>query len=105
MFHPVPVSRIWCFFGSAPKLLQGPSDRERLSAHSEILVLQERLGISYKDAAHRLYMAELEGVKRDQAFYKAFSDLESSTKRTLEMAYNTINAIEREKSEDKEDKW
>ncbi|KAF8805545.1 hypothetical protein BYT27DRAFT_7212916 [Phlegmacium glaucopus] len=44
----------------------GSSDRERLAAHSEVLALQERLGISYKDAAHQLYMAELEGIKAEQ---------------------------------------
>jgi hypothetical protein len=59
-----------------------------------VLVLQERLGISYKDAAHRLYMAELERVKRDQKMYTAFASLEVSTKMTLQMAYNTISAID-----------
>jgi len=73
---------------------QGSSDRERLAAHSEVLVLQERLGISYKDAAHRLYMAELERVKRDQSMYKAFAGLGSSTKKTLEMAYKAISTID-----------
>ena len=46
---------------------------KRLTAHSEVLVLQERLGISYKDAAHHLYMAKLERVKRDKMMYKAFT--------------------------------
>ncbi|KAF8798381.1 hypothetical protein BYT27DRAFT_7218606 [Phlegmacium glaucopus] len=48
----------------------GSSDCECLLAHSEVLALQERLGISYKDAAHQLYMAELEGVKTEQKIYK-----------------------------------
>jgi len=39
-------------------------------------------------------MAELERVKRDQSFYKAFASLEGSTKKTLEMAYTAINSIE-----------
>jgi hypothetical protein len=65
-----------------------------LSAHSEVIALQARLGISYKDAAHRLYMAELESVKTEQKFYKAFASLEGSTKKTLEMAYTAINSIE-----------
>jgi hypothetical protein len=59
-----------------------------------VLVLQERLGISYKDAAHRLYMAELERVKRDQKMYTAFASLDVSTKKTLQMAYDTISAID-----------
>jgi len=41
-------------------------------------------------------MAELEKVKRDQSFYKAFASLEKSTKTTLERAYNLINVIESE---------
>ncbi|KAF8799823.1 hypothetical protein BYT27DRAFT_7217374 [Phlegmacium glaucopus] len=68
----------------------GSSDRERLAAHSEVLALQERLGISYKDAAHRLYMAELEGIKAEQKMYKAFTSLQSSTETTLQMAYQSI---------------
>ena len=63
-------------------------------AHSEVLVLQERLGISYKDAAHHLYMAELERVKRDKMMYKAFASLEKSTKKTLEMAFKSISDID-----------
>jgi hypothetical protein len=39
-------------------------------------------------------MAELERVKRDQEMYKAFAGLEGSTMKTLEMAYNTISAID-----------
>ena len=63
-------------------------------AHSEDLVLQERLGISYKDAAHRLYMAKLERVKRDKMMYKAFTSLEKSMKKTLEMAFKSISNID-----------
>lgn len=74
--------------------LKGSSDRERLEAHSEILALQQRLGLSYKDAAHRLYMAELEKVKRDKMMYKAFSNLEKSIKKTLEMSLKSIGEIE-----------
>jgi len=39
-------------------------------------------------------MAELERVKRDQMMYKAFASLENSTKKTLEMAFKSISAIE-----------
>jgi hypothetical protein len=39
-------------------------------------------------------MAELERVKRDKVMYKSFATLEGSTKKTLEMAYNTISAID-----------
>ena len=59
-------------------------------------MLQEWLGISYKDAAHRLYMAELEKVKMDQKMFKAFASLESSTRKTLEMAVKSISTIDEE---------
>ena len=45
-------------------------------------------------AAHCLYMAELERVKRDKMMYKAFASLEKSTKKTLEMAFLSISNID-----------
>ncbi|KAF8811076.1 hypothetical protein BYT27DRAFT_7018481, partial [Phlegmacium glaucopus] len=56
--------------------LEGSSDWERLSAHAEVLALQERLGISYKNASHRLYMAELERLKSDEKMHTAFVNLQ-----------------------------
>lgn len=38
-----------------------------MGLHAEIVELRDQLGISYKDAAHRLYMAELERVKKTDA--------------------------------------
>lgn len=43
-------------------------------------------------------MTELERVKSDQKLFKAFEGLDRSTKNTLEMAYNTINAIDRKET-------
>ncbi len=37
---------------------KGLSEREALVIHAEIKALKDRFGLSYKDAAHRLYMAE-----------------------------------------------
>ena len=45
---------------------QGLSDREALTLHSEIKALQDRLGLSYKDAAHRLYMSEVEKLRMEK---------------------------------------
>ncbi|KAF9521253.1 hypothetical protein CPB83DRAFT_900935 [Crepidotus variabilis] len=36
----------------------GLTERELLMLHAEVLALQQQLGISYKDAAHRLYLGE-----------------------------------------------
>jgi len=42
--------------------------------HAEVLVaLQTRLGISYKDATHCLFMAEVERVKKADAAGHSFS--------------------------------
>ncbi|KAF4618025.1 hypothetical protein D9613_011581 [Agrocybe pediades] len=46
------------------------SNHERLNLHAEVLALQERLGISYKDACHRLYLAEIE---KNKAFRDSLS--------------------------------
>ena len=93
----MPLTFWWvtcqCLLATADSLY-GSSDRKHLSAHAEILALQERLGLSYKDAAHRLYIAELERVKRDRMMFKAFSNFEKSTKKTLEMALKSLGNIE-----------
>jgi hypothetical protein len=39
-------------------------------------------------------MAELERVKRDKMMFNAFSNLEKSTKKTLEMALISLGEIE-----------
>jgi hypothetical protein len=38
-------------------------------------VLQETLGISYKDAAHQLFMAEVEQIKKADSSAKSFDDI------------------------------
>lgn len=37
-----------------------------MNLHAEVKALQETLGISYKDAAHRLYMAEVNKMKAEK---------------------------------------
>jgi hypothetical protein len=51
------------------------SDQEHLTLHAEVLALQDKLGISYKDASHRLYLAEMERLKVADEKYKAFKNL------------------------------
>ena len=43
---------------------QGPSQQELLILYAEIQALQSKLGITYKDATHRLFMTEVERVKQ-----------------------------------------
>lgn len=44
-----------------------------MTLHSKIKGLQDHLGLSYKDAVHRLYMAELERLQVADEAAKAFS--------------------------------
>ena len=43
--------------------------------HAEVEALQKTLGISYKDAAHRLFMTEIERVKKADSAAKGYSAL------------------------------
>lgn len=60
-----------------------------------MIALQDRLGISYKDAAHRLYMAEVERMKVDEKMHKAFTNAQISSQQALERAYNSIREVEK----------
>jgi len=57
-----------------PKI-QGPSQQELFLLHAEVEALQTILGISYKDAAHRLFMAKVEQVQKGNSTVKAFGAL------------------------------
>ena len=54
---------------------QGHSQREIHMLHAEVGALQKSLRISYKDAAHRLFMTEIERVKKANSAAKGFSAL------------------------------
>jgi hypothetical protein len=56
------------------------TSREMIGLHAEILALRDTLGISYKDACHRLYMTEWEKLKMDEAMYETFSSLRRQTR-------------------------
>lgn len=60
------------------------SEHEVLTLHAEVLALQEKLGISYKDASHRLYTAEIEKLALADAHHKAVSNLNARIKGYLE---------------------
>ncbi len=47
--------------------------------HAEITSLCDHLGISYKDASHRLYMAQWQKLKTDAKTHKAFKTLVGQT--------------------------
>ncbi len=59
-----PVSEFWLVFFSDSDQLKGHSECKHHLLHTEVKALQATLGISYKDAAHRLFLAEVERVKK-----------------------------------------
>jgi hypothetical protein len=59
------------------------SDREALSLHSEIKALQDRLGLSYKDAAHRLYMSEVEKLRSEKHAARAMKSIRTRIDNTI----------------------
>ena len=59
------------------------SDQESLSLHAEVLALQKTLGLSYKDAAHRLYMSEVEKMKAEKQSGHSFSKIRETIDNTI----------------------
>jgi hypothetical protein len=74
---------------------QGLSQYELLVLHAEIKALQQMYGLSYKDAAHRLYHSELRQVMAEDAAYKSFTTLYNNINRSILMDIeNKINQID-----------
>jgi hypothetical protein len=74
-----PVSLfLLLIISSDSNCLKGHSERERHLLHAEVKALQKTLGISYKDAAHRLFLAEVERVKKADSARKSFAAIRQS---------------------------
>lgn len=69
--------------------------------HAEVKALQATHGISYKDAVHRLFMAESERVKKAASAANAFSELQKQIHTTLNgEVLPAISAIDRGEFDD-----
>jgi len=53
--------------------VQGLSEREWLALHAEVKAIQQEFGLSYKDGAHRLYLAEISRLKALERAHRALS--------------------------------
>lgn len=73
-----PVSSFAQVLCSDSNHRKGHSERERYLLHAEVKALQKTLGISYKDAAHRLFSAEVERVKKADSASKSFAAIRRS---------------------------
>lgn len=51
-----------------------------METHAEVVALQEKFGISYKDACHRLYFQQMEIARSAEKNAKVWGDLEKSLK-------------------------
>ena len=82
-----------CFtFHSLP--LNGLSQWELHLAHAEIRALQATFGISYKDAAHRLFMSEVERLKKADVASKACAEVrERMDHLAMEDIFPAINTV------------
>ena len=69
------------------------TDWELLGLHAEIMSLRETLGISYKDASHRLYMAEWKKLKTNARTQKVFNLLTTCTKKTIEKLQTSLGQL------------
>jgi|HubBroStandDraft_6_1064221.scaffolds.fasta_scaffold317096_3 hypothetical protein len=75
--------------------------RELLGLHADVLSLRESLGISYKDASHRLYLAEWEKIKVLENTLKSFANLTIHTENSLERFQSMMrNVTEADKEAD-----
>ena len=59
------------------------SDQESLSLHAKVLALQKTLGLSYKDATHRLYMSEVEKMKAEKQAGYSFTKIRETIDNTI----------------------
>jgi hypothetical protein len=62
---------------------QSLTERELLALHAEVKALQQQQGLSYKDAAHRLYHSEVQKLKVEDVTRKVFLALDREIKTTV----------------------
>lgn len=64
-----------------------------MTLHADVLALQDRWGISYKDASHRLYMAEVEKLKVNAKCHKAVENVASHAEDVLKNIMNELKKV------------
>ncbi|KAF9470240.1 hypothetical protein BDN70DRAFT_939891 [Pholiota conissans] len=72
------------------------AEHEARDLHEEITALQKAQGITYKDAAHRLYLAELATIQANFDAMNAFSSVNIQLRNTTSVwhfhASNSVNS-------------
>ena len=60
-----------------------------------VKALQKQLGISYKDASHRLYMAEVEKLEQQELTLKRLASLKERMEKSLSLFESRVADIEK----------
>ena len=60
-----------------------------------VKALQKQLGISYKDASHRLYMAEVEKLEQQELTLKRLASLKERMEKSLSLFKSRVAEIEK----------
>ena len=86
-----PVGLTMFCDGFSLTVIKGLSEREALVIHAEIKAMKDRFGLSYKDAAHRLYMAEVARLECLDRAEKGFMELDDEIAKAVSL--NICNPI------------
>jgi len=70
------------------------TQREALLIHAEVKALQQQLGLSYKDAAHHLYLAEVERLQLANSAAKLMTFVRQRIDKISQELYSPINCID-----------
>ena len=90
--NPASVLPRFCGYISS-SCLQSLTDRELLSSHAEVKALQNQLGMSYKDASHRLYMTEVEKLSQQDITLKTYATLKKRMELNLQSFESRFSEI------------
>ncbi|PPQ94606.1 hypothetical protein CVT25_010614 [Psilocybe cyanescens] len=76
------------------------TERELLQIDTEVHYLCHTLGISYKDASHRLYISEWEKLKANDSAKKIFMELDKQSSQAIEKFDHKLMALSTDLSAD-----
>jgi hypothetical protein len=65
----------------------------QIRSHAAVKALKNQLGMSYKDASHRLYLAEVEKLEQQDITLKTYVTLKERMEDRLESFENTFEVI------------
>jgi hypothetical protein len=99
-YPPIPVRiNLFNVHDHKYEVFQSLTERELLNAHAEVTALQERYGLSYKDASHRLYHSEIAKVLVLEHARESVADIHGKLDKRIEDLKKNILTIDNMKVE------